>query len=139
MDPQALAAVALYVGLNALLLLALAYNVGSRRGAQKQLQPGDMGDAMLTRAIRAHANFAEHAPIVLLLLLTLALLGFEPPWLHIFGALFTGGRVVGAFGMMRPKHPNALRFTGNLVTGLALLIGGVAAIIHAAGRFVIGT
>jgi uncharacterized protein len=128
---DALTAVALYVGLNALLLLVLAYNVGSRRGAQNQLQPGDMGDSTLTRAIRAHANFAEHAPIVLLLLLVLALVGAAPLWLHLFGGLFTAGRVVGAFGMMRAKHPNALRFTGNLVTGLALLIGGGAAVVVA--------
>jgi uncharacterized membrane protein YecN with MAPEG domain len=132
-DRQALAAVALYVGINALLLLVLAYNVGSRRGAQNQLQPGDMGDPDLTRAIRAHANFAEHAPIVLLLLLVLALLGVEPLWLHVFGATFTIGRVVGAIGMMQAKHPNALRFTGNAVTGLALLLGGGAAIACAAG------
>ena|SRR5688572_12259507 len=130
----AVTAVALYVGLSALLLLALAYNVGSRRGAQGQLQPGDMGDAALTRAIRAHANFAEHAPLALLLLLVLALLGLDPLWLHLFGALFTCGRVIGAFGMMREKHPNALRFIGNLVTGLALLVGGVAAIAWAIGR-----
>jgi hypothetical protein len=117
----------LYVGLNALVLLVLAYNVGSRRGAQKQLQPGDMGDAALTRAIRAHANFAEHAPLVLLLLLILALLGFEPIWLHVYGGVFTAGRIAGAFGMMRAVHPNALRFTGNLVTGLALLVGSAAA------------
>jgi uncharacterized membrane protein YecN with MAPEG domain len=133
LSEQAIAAIALYVGLNALILLALAYNVGSRRGAQKQLQPGDMGDAVLTRAIRAHANFAEHAPIALLLLLVLALLGFEALWLHLYGALFTVGRVVGGFGMMREKHPNALRFTGNLATGLALLVGGGAAIVGAIG------
>jgi uncharacterized membrane protein YecN with MAPEG domain len=129
MDETALNTVALYAGLNALLLLALAYNVGGRRGAQKQLQPGDMGDATLTRAIRAHGNFTEYAPIVLLLLLVLALLGIPPLWLHLFGASFTLGRVVGAIGMMRPNHPNALRFIGNLVTGLALLIGGGAAVI----------
>ena len=123
-----LAIFAFYAGLNALLLLVLAYNVGSRRGAQNQLQPGDMGDAMLTRAIRAHANFAEHAPLVLLLLLVLALLGVQPLWLHVYGATFTFGRAIGAFGMMREKHPNALRFTGNLATGLALLVGGCAAI-----------
>ena len=129
MDRQVIAIVALYVGLNALLLLVLAFNVGSRRGAQDQLQPGDMGDAILTRAIRAHANFAEYAPTVLLLLLLMAFLGFKPFWLHSFGALFTAGRAVGAMGMMRTKHPNALRFTGNLVTGLALLIGGSAVIV----------
>ena len=134
LDAQAIAIVGFYVALNALLLLALAYNVGSRRGAQKQLQPGDVGDAVLTRAIRAHANFAEHAPLVLLLLLVLALLAFEPLWLHIYGGLFTIGRVVGAFGMMLDKHPNALRFFGNLITGLALLIGGGAAIVAAIGE-----
>jgi uncharacterized protein len=132
-DLQVLAIPAFYVGLNALLLLVLAYNVGSRRGSQKQLQPGDMGDAVLTRAIRAHANFSEYAPIVLLLLLMLALLGFRPIWLHLFGGIFTAGRVIGAIGMMRPNHPNAMRFTGNLVTGLALLVGGVALIVCSIG------
>ena len=133
MTEQALAIVALYVGLNALLLLVLAYNVGSRRGSQGQLQPGDMGDAVLTRAIRAHANFAEYAPMVLLLLLLLALLGFEPLWLHVYGGGFTLGRVIGAIGMMRQNHPNALRFIGNAVTGLALVVGAGAAIACAAG------
>ena len=131
---EALAIVGLYVGLNALLMLVLAYNVGSRRGAQGQLQPGDMGDAVLTRAIRAHANFAEYAPIVLLLLLMLALLGFAPLWLHLYGGGFTIGRVIGAIGMMRAQHPNALRFTGNAFTGLALLTGAVAVIGCAVGR-----
>jgi len=133
MNQSSAAAVALYVGLNALILLVLAYNVGSRRGAQGQLQPGDVGDSSLVRAIRAHGNFAEHAPMVLLLLLVMALVGIDPRWLHLFGALFTAGRVIGAFGMMRPTHPNALRFTGNLATGLALLIGGAALVWWSAG------
>lgn len=133
MDRQSALAVGLYIGLNAMLLLILAYNVGSRRGAQNQLQPGDMGDAVLTRAIRAHGNFAEYAPTVLLLLVALALLGFRPLWLHVYGATFTAGRVIGAIGMMRLKHPNALRFCGNLVTGLALLGGGAAVIMRALG------
>jgi hypothetical protein len=131
---ESLAIVGLYVGLNGLLLLVLAYNVGSRRGAQKQLQPGDMGDAALTRAIRAHGNYAEFAPLVLLMLLILALLGFRPIVLHLFGGMFTAGRVIGAIGMMRERHPNALRFTGNLVTGLALLGGGTALVVCAAGK-----
>ena len=109
--------------MNAVLMFALALNVGLRRGAQNQLQPGDVGDALLTRAIRAHANFAEYAPLVLLLLLCMALLGAAPIWLHLFGAAFTVGRLFHAFGMMRDKHPNAVRFVGNLTTGSALLAG----------------
>jgi uncharacterized membrane protein YecN with MAPEG domain len=116
-------AFAVYAALNALLMFALALNVGLRRGAQKQLQPGDTGDARLTRAIRAHANFAEYAPLVLLLLLAIALLGGPSAWLHGLGAGFTIGRVFHAVGMMLDKHPNPVRFIGNLATGLALLLG----------------
>jgi hypothetical protein len=115
-----------YVALNALLMFGLALNVGLRRGAQDQLQPGDMGDAKLTRAIRAHANFAEYAGLVLLLLLAMALLGAPVLWLHLLGAGFTVGRVCHVFGMMRDNHPNAVRFVGNLTTGLALLLGAGA-------------
>ena len=114
---------AVYAALNALLMFGLALNVGLRRGAQKQLQPGDMGDAMLTRAIRAHANFAEYAPLVLALLLGIALLDGPSEWVHVLGAGFTLGRLLHVFGMMLDKHPNAIRFIGNLTTGLALLLG----------------
>ena len=117
---------AVYAALNALLMFALALNVGLRRGAQKQLQPGDMGDAVLTRAIRAHANFAEYAPLVLLLLLAVALLRGPAGWLHVLGTGFTVGRVFHVFGMMLDTHPNPVRFIGNLTTGLALLIGAAA-------------
>ena len=123
MASDGIAVFALYAALNAMLMFALALNVGLRRGAQKQLQPGDMGDARLTRAIRAHANFAEYAPLVLLLLLGMALLRAPLEWLHLFGGLFTAGRVLHLFGMMRDNHPNAVRFIGNLITGLALLSG----------------
>jgi len=118
------AAVALYVGLNALLLLALAYNVGARRGAQKALEPGATGDAALMRAIRAHGNFAEYAPVALLILAALALNNTAALPVHILGAAFTIGRVLHAIGMMRETHPNAVRFFGNLLTGLVLLLGG---------------
>ncbi len=117
---------AIYAALNALLMFGLALNVGLRRGAQKQLEPGDMGDAVLTRAIRAHANFAEYAPLVLLLLLAVALLDGPLEWVHVLGAGFTIGRIFHVFGMMLDKHPNPIRFIGNLTTGLALLLGAAA-------------
>ena len=123
-----------YVALNALLMFGLALNVGLRRGAQNQLQPGDMGDALLTRAVRAHANFAEYAPLVLLLLLGMAMLGAPSIWLHILGAAFTVGRVLHVFGMMLDKHPNPIRFIGNLTTGLALLVGAFACLVLAYGN-----
>ncbi len=133
MPNDGIAIFALYAALNAILMFGLALNVGLRRGAQNQLQPGDMGDARLTRAIRAHANFAEYAPLVLLLLLGMVLLGAPDLWLHLLGAGFTAGRLFHAFGMMGDKHPNPIRFIGNLSTGLALLLGAGACLWLAVG------
>jgi len=124
------AAVALYAGLNGLILFALALNAGSRRGGQNALEPGAMGDAKLTRAIRAHGNFAEYAPFVLGLLLALAACGTAALSIHILGGVFTLGRVAHAFGMMQMKHPNALRFVGSASTGLVLLGGGALCIVR---------
>lgn len=123
MPTGSLAIVGVVIAANALILFALALNVGLRRGAQQRLQPGDTGDALLTRAIRAHANFAEFVPLVLVILMAMALLGASERLLGVYGGLFTAGRIAHAFGMMRDKHPNAARFTGNLITGLALLAG----------------
>jgi uncharacterized membrane protein YecN with MAPEG domain len=120
---ESFAAVALYAALNAVLLVVLAINAGARRGAQKAIEPGAVGDGMLTRAIRAHANFAENAPIALLLLVALATTNTAPVPIHILGAAFFVARIAHAFGMMQTKHPNALRFIGNVGTWLVLLGG----------------
>lgn len=116
--------VALYTGLNAFALLILALNVGFRRDRQNAFDPGATGDAQLTRAQRAHGNFIENAPIALAILIILALCNTSPLPLHILGGGFTLGRILHALGMMRAKHPNALRFAGNILTWLVLLVGG---------------
>ena len=126
MGGQGIVVTALYVALNALILFALALNVGMRRGKQNALEPGATGDATLTRAIRAHANFTEYAPLVLVMILVLALLRAPVPLLHLMGLAFTIGRIAHALGMMQANHPNPLRFTGNALTGLVLLIGAAA-------------
>ena len=118
--------VAIYVALSALVLLVLSYNVGRHRDRTDSMTPGAMGDEILVRAIRAHGNAAEYMPLALLMLLLLALLS-APLWLiHALGAAFTVGRVVQAWGMFQDKHPNAIRFTGNLLTGLVYLVGSLA-------------
>lgn len=121
-----------YFALNSLLLLALAINVGARRGAQNALEPGAVGDAKLVRAIRAHANFAEYAPFAMILLVLLALVDAPASAIHALGGGFTFGRVLHAFGMMRTKHPNSVRFIGNAATGLVLLIGPALLVFYAA-------
>lgn len=124
------AALALYAGLNAILLVALAINAGIRRAPQNAIQPGAMGEGALTRAIRAHGNFTENAPLALIVLAGLALTNTAALPIHVLGATFTIGRVAHAFGMMQAKHPNALRFIGNVLTWLALLGGGALCLLR---------
>ncbi len=118
------AALALYAGVAAIILLALTINVGARRGAQRAVEPGHMGDGSLTRAIRAHANFTEYTPMVLAMLAILALNRTAALPIHLLGAPFMFGRVLHAFGMMGQKHPTLGRLVGNMITMLVLLIGG---------------
>lgn len=126
-----LEAVAIYTALNGLWLLVLSYNVGRHRERTDSLTPGAMGDEVLVRAMRAHGNAAEYMPLALLMLLLLALLEAPLALVHGLGAGFTTGRIFHALGMFREKHPNAVRFTGNLLTGLVYLIGPLACLYYA--------
>jgi len=114
---------AMYAAINGFLILVLSYNVGRHRARTDSLEPGALGDRILIRAIRAHANATEYIPTALILLLLLALMSAPVPLLHGLGAGFTLGRLAQAYGMTRAQHPNAIRFTGNLLTGLVYLIG----------------
>ena len=86
---------------------------------------GDNGNEVLLRRMRAHANFIENAPIVLILIAAIEITGKGGKWLAIVGAVFMLARLLHAFGMDRPR-PNALRAGGVLVTMLTLL--GLAAV-----------
>jgi hypothetical protein len=122
---QNLNIIAIYAALNALLLLVLSYNVGRHRARTGSLTPGATGDAILIRAIRAHANASEYMPLAIIMLLVLALVSASPALLHALGATFTLGRICQALGMVQQKHPNGIRFTGNLLTGLVYLSGAI--------------
>ncbi len=63
---------------------------------------GDNGDALLQGRMRAHANFTEYAPFILILIGLIELAGGSTTWLWIAGAVFVIARVAHAFGMDRP-------------------------------------
>ena len=76
-----------------LLLVAQALPVVVRRA--KLHQPfGDGGDASLERAIRAHGNLAEYAPMFLLLLALAEIAGAQALHLYLLGGLFLFSRAV---------------------------------------------
>ena len=100
--------------------LWLALRVTSGRLAQGKMS-GNGGDEMLQVAGRAHANFTEYAPFVLILIALIELAGGSPTWLWAIGALFVVARVAHPLGMYRPA-PNPLRAGGIIVTWLTLAI-----------------
>ena len=93
-----LKAAALWVGLNALLLIFLSARVGFNRLSRK-INLGDGGDPEMTRAIRTQGNYIEYAPAALCGLVVLALLGVSVPAIHILGGVFFFARIAHLLGL----------------------------------------
>lgn len=83
---------------------------------------GDGGHRELARAIRAHANLLETAPIALLLLLLAELTGaLGHGALHWAGGTLVLGRLLHALGLMRSSGASPPRFLGMVLTWLVTL------------------
>lgn len=133
-DPAAfgpsLAAACLYAGVNALLMVWLSIRVvGQRR--KHGISLGDGGNADAQRAIRAHGNFVEYAPMGLLLVVLTALVGAPPVAVHLLGLTLTLGRMSHAWHFVSAKPVLATRAAGMLLTYTALILGGLGLVGHA--------
>ena len=87
----------------------------------------DGGDALLTRRIRAHANFTESVPITLLLMLLLELAGWTATGLIVSALMLGLSRALHAVGILMPRLMWA-RKLGMLLTMVAmftLALGGI--------------
>ena len=82
--------------------------------------------------MRAHANFNEYVPIVLILMMLVEMQVGASRGLWLIGALLVVGRVLHPFGMDRPM-PNPYRFAGMMLTWAALVALVVWAILLAYG------
>jgi uncharacterized protein len=84
---------------------------------------GDGGDAKLISASRSHANLAEHAPIVILLIGMLEMAKANHMALMGIGALFLVGRAAHVVGLYTPSTPGKApvpRQIGVMATWFAL-------------------
>jgi uncharacterized protein len=81
---------------------------------------GDGGDEHLIRRMRAHANFVESAPFVLILIAALEASGFAGQWLYYIGVLYIVGRLAHGLGMDGGALEKG-RMVGTLITLLTLL------------------
>jgi uncharacterized protein len=108
----------------ALLAVWLGVRVSQVRVKHKVLV-GDGGDPLVLARMRAHANFVEYAPFVLILLGLIELAKGPAVHLWAYGAVFVLARVAHGIGMERSR---AGRMIGILVTwALLLLLIGEAA------------
>jgi uncharacterized membrane protein YecN with MAPEG domain len=111
-------------GCAALINLWLSIRVGRVRSKEKVFV-GDGGNEMVIRRMRAHSNFVENAPFVLILIALLELACGQSMWLWGAGGLFLLGRLAHAIGMDGKMQA---RFVGTLITLVTLLALAGAAI-----------
>jgi uncharacterized protein len=104
-------------GAAALINLWLAIRCGQVRTSEK-ISIGDGGNVKLIARMRAHANFVENAPFVLILIALIEYSAGTSVWLYAVAVVFLLGRVAHALGM---DGLRGARVTGTLTTMLTLL------------------
>ena len=123
---------ALYAGLLAILLFVLSIRVIGLRGnpAFSFIAHGKGDEELLQRAIRAHGNFTEYVPMMLILLAFLELSDASELQLHLLGGAFLLGRVMHGicFGFMRSNM--LLRVGGTALTLFPLVAAATALIVQ---------
>ena len=84
---------------------------------------GHGGKPRLERAIRAHANFAEYVPFVVMLMGIAELNDTASCRVHLLGGLLLAGRVSHAYCFVLTEGHLPTRFAGTLFTFAALIMG----------------
>lgn len=111
----------------ALLNLWLATRVGRVRMSEK-VSIGDGGNERLIRRMRAHSNYVENTPFVLILI-ALVELGLGPSlWLWGAGVLYLVARILHAFGMDGMGWGRSAGVLISMLTQLGLAIAALAAV-----------
>ena len=113
----------------ALFNLFLAYRVSKVRVGAK-VMVGSAGHPLLETRTRAHANFVEYSPFVVVLVALIELAGGRPASLWGIAFVYLLARVAHAFGMDN-RSTNPARAGGALVTWLILLVLAIWALVLA--------
>ncbi len=116
----------------AILAIWLMIRVGQVRTSEK-VSVGDGGNEKVIRRMRAHANYVESAPFVLILLAVIELAGRGSPWLAYVAAAYFIGRIAHAFGMEGGSFGMG-RSIGTMITLLTLLGLAVVATLTGMGK-----
>jgi hypothetical protein len=125
--------VALYAALLALLFVVLSLRtIGARR--RLQVAVGDGGHRELQRAMRVHANFAEYAPLALLLIYLVEVASGPSGLVHALGLGLLAGRSVHAYGVSQAKEDLRFRVSGMALTFMVLIVASLYLLYRHASR-----
>ncbi len=114
-------------GVLGLMLILLGVRVSMvRRSAGVPM--GDGGSALLLERMRTQANFAEHAPLGLLLIFLLEQTYGSGGFTLGLAIAFVAGRILHPIGMARPA-PNVPRVGGMMLTWGAIGIAAIALLV----------
>lgn len=115
----------------AIINIWLMIRVGQVRTSEK-VSVGDGGNEKVIRRMRAHGNFVESAPFVVLLVGVIELAGKGQPWLAYVAGIYFLGRVAHGVGMDGGALGKG-RMIGTLVTLLTLVGLAAAAVLIGMG------
>ncbi len=115
-----------------ILAVWLMIRVGQVRTSEK-VSVGDGGNEKVIRRMRAHANYVEYTPFVLVLIAAIELAGRGTPWLAYVSGVYFIGRIAHAFGMEGGNLGKG-RMLGTMVTLLTLVGLSVVATLIGMGR-----
>lgn len=113
----------------AIIAIWLMMRVGQVRGSEK-VSIGDGGNDKVIRRMRAHANFVESAPFVLVLIAAIELTGKGGAWLPYVAGAYMLARIAHGVGMDGGSLGKG-RMIGTLITMLTLLGLAIVAILIA--------
>ena len=118
---------AIYAALLGLMVIALGSRIAWLRRAHR-IGLGDGGNQQLARAIRAHGNLVEYAPLALILMVLCELNGAPAVFLHALGVTLLVGRLLHAQGLLSSGGVSVGRTCGTTLTWIALLAGALGAL-----------
>jgi uncharacterized membrane protein YecN with MAPEG domain len=126
------AVTAVYAAVLALIFMGLTIWVSMGR-LLFRINHGDGGNVVLNRRIRAHANFAEYVPLILLLVALLEAGGAARFTIHALLLPLTIARVMHPIGMVA-RDFSAMQFTfrgpGAAVTWVVMVVAAVLLLIQ---------
>ncbi len=120
----------IYTALLAILYVVLSARVIGQRRSDK-ISYGDGGNTDMLKAMRTHSNFAEYAPLALLLIAMVELQGAGGWLVNLLGMSILAGRVLHAYGFGKTPQIVILRQIGMVLTFASILVAAIANLVLA--------